>query len=111
MHPTFKLTGTVTGRLSCSDPNLQQVPRDAKIRSLITAPLGWTFVEADYSQVELRVAAMLSGDKTMIETFNNNSLDIHTRTAQVISGKTEITKEERKKAKSHQFRFFIWNGS
>ncbi|WP_461366008.1 DNA polymerase, partial [Candidatus Darwinibacter acetoxidans] len=81
MHPNFRLTGTVTGRLSCSEPNLQQVPRDPKIRSLITAPPGWTFVEADYSQIELRVAAMLSGDPMMIDIFNREDGDIHTTTA------------------------------
>ena len=102
LHPNFKLHGTVTGRLSCSDPNLQQVPRDKKIRTLIGAPLGWKFLECDYSQVELRIAAMISGDRTMIEIFNTPGADIHSKTASLITGKAQqdITKEERKKAKA-----------
>lgn len=111
MHPNFRLTGTVTGRLSCSEPNLQQVPRDPKIRSLITAPPGWTFVEADYSQVELRVAAMLSGDPMMIDIFNREDGDIHTTTAIAVSGKREVTKEERKKAKAINFGFLYGMGA
>lgn len=111
MHPNFRLTGTVTGRLSCSEPNLQQVPRDPKIRSLITAPPGWTFVEADYSQIELRVAAMLSGDPMMIDIFNREDGDIHTTTAIAVSGKREVTKEERKKAKAINFGFLYGMGA
>ena len=110
MHPNFKLHGTVTGRLSCSDPNLQQVPRDKAIRTLIGAPKGWRFLECDYSQVELRIAAMISGDKTMLEIFNNASEDIHRKTAQVLTGKSEVTKEERKKAKAVNFGFLYGMG-
>lgn len=96
---------------SCSEPNLQQVPRDPKIRSLITAPPGWTFVEADYSQIELRVAAMLSGDPTMTEIFNTEGADIHTTTAKAVSGKAEVTKDERKKAKAVNFGFLYGMGA
>jgi uracil-DNA glycosylase family 4 len=70
LHPSFKLTGTVTGRLSCENPNLQQVPRDRLIRNLIIAPPGWVLIEADLSQIELRIAAELSGDRALIEAFN-----------------------------------------
>lgn len=92
---------------SCSDPNLQQVPREKSIRTLIGAPKGWKFLECDYSQVELRIAAMASGDPTMLEIFNNASLDIHRRTASLITGKpeAEVTKDERKKAKACNFGF------
>lgn len=69
IHPSFKLTGTVTGRLSCEHPNLQQVPRDPTIRSLVIAPPGWTLIEADLSQIELRIAAELSGERALIEAF------------------------------------------
>jgi DNA polymerase-1 len=116
LHPTFKLHGTVTGRLSCEDPNLQQVPRDPKIRSLVTAPPGYTFVEADFSQVELRIAAMLSGDPIMRESFLTG-VDVHTRTAQAISGKDLSTmegfdaKEWRKKAKAINFGFLYGMGT
>lgn len=80
LHPSFKLHGTVTGRLSCENPNLQQVPRDPRIRTLISAPDGWTLIECDLSQIELRVAAELSGDRAMIEAFING-VDIHWLTA------------------------------
>ena len=79
LHPSFKLHGTVTGRLSCSDPNLQQVPRDPRIRQLITAPPGWVLVEADLSQIELRIAAELSGDNGLLDCFNQD-IDVHWRT-------------------------------
>lgn len=69
LHPNFKLTGTVTGRLSCVNPNLQQVPRDKAIRSLVTAPPGYKLVEADLSQVELRIAAEMSGDPELTNAF------------------------------------------
>jgi DNA polymerase-1 len=80
LHPSFKIHGTVTGRLSCEHPNLQQVPRDKRIRSLITAPVGWTLVEADLSQIELRVAAELSQDPALLHAFNNG-IDVHWLTA------------------------------
>lgn len=107
MHPNFKLHGTVTGRISCSDPNLQQVPRDKRIRTLIGAPPGRTFLECDYSQVELRIAAMISGDPTMLSIFNDPNGDIHRTTASVVTGKPpeEISKDERKKAKAVNFGF------
>jgi len=112
MHPTFKLHGTVTGRLSCTDPNLQQVPRDPTIRALITAPPGWVLVEADYSQVELRVAAILSRDKTMRRVFQTGG-DIHTTTAMTITGLPEeqVTKEMRKRAKAVNFGFVYGMGA
>lgn len=80
LHPSFKLHGTVTGRLSCENPNLQQVPRDKRIRTLISAPEGWTLVECDLSQIELRVAAELSGDRAMIHAFTHD-IDVHWLTA------------------------------
>lgn len=80
LHPSFKIHGTVTGRPSCEHPNLQQVPRDSRIRSLVCAPPGWVSVEADLSQVELRIAAELSGDERMLETFITGK-DIHWQTA------------------------------
>ncbi len=104
LHPTFQLHRTVTGRLSCKDPNLQQVPRDKRVRSLIGAPEGWTFIEADYSQVELRVAAMISGDREMKRVFQTGQ-DIHTNTAQLLTGKANPEKEERKSAKAVNFGF------
>ena len=115
LHPSFKLNGTVTGRPSCADPNLQQVPREKRIRSLITAPEGWVLVEGDLSQAELKVAAMLSGDRAMKLAFQTGQ-DIHAKTAGLISGKDpkKMTKEElkdwRKKAKPVNFGFLYGMG-
>src|SRR4051794_25862730 len=80
IHPVFKLHGTVTGRLSCEHPNLQQVPRDPRIRSLITAPKGWTLMEMDLSQIELRIAAELADEHNMLQTFHTG-MDPHWMTA------------------------------
>ena len=102
LHPTFNLHGAVTGRLSCRKPNLQQVPRKSVIRSLFSAPKGWSFVEADYSQVELRIVASLSKDPEMMKVFLTKG-DIHTTTAQLISGEESGEKEWRKKAKAVNF--------
>src|SRR5690606_33465551 len=76
LHPSFKLHGTVTGRLSCEHPNLQQVPRDPRIRSLISAEEGWTLIQCDLSQAELRIAAELARERNMIHAFVNG-IDVH----------------------------------
>lgn len=80
LHPSFKLHGTVTGRPSCENPNLQQVPRDPRIRSLISAYPGWTLVEFDLSQIELRIAAELANELTMLNVFATGG-DAHWLTA------------------------------
>jgi len=80
LHPSFKLHGTVTGRLSCERPNLQQVPRDPRIRTLITAEPGWTLVECDLSQIELRIVAEVSRDPALVHAFSTG-IDVHWLTA------------------------------
>lgn len=80
LHPSFKLIGTVTGRLSCERPNLQQVPRDPRIRTLLIAPDGWELIEADLSQIELRIAAELADEHNMLLAFNTG-VDVHWLTA------------------------------
>jgi len=110
IYPSFKIHGTVTGRPSCVDPNLQQVPRESTIRSLINAPHGWVFAEADHSQVELRVTAMMSGDRAMKFIYQTGG-DIHTETAKVVTSKNEVTKDERKKAKAVNFGFIYGMGA
>jgi len=112
LHPNFLLHGTVTGRLSCRNPNLQQVPRDPFLRSLVTAPPGWTMVEADYSQIELRIAAMISGDVTMKRAYQTGQ-DIHRLTASTVMGvpMEEVTKDQRKKAKAVNFGFLYGMGA
>lgn len=79
LHPSFKIHGTVTGRLSCENPNLQQVPRDPLIRSLICAPPDWELVESDLSQIELRIAAELAGEQNMLRAFQTGE-DVHWKT-------------------------------
>jgi DNA polymerase-1 len=121
IHTTFKLHGTTTGRLSSGKENdgekisakkqvrgvnLQQVPRDKFIRGLFGAQPGWYFVEFDYSQIELRVAAFLANEPTMKYLYQTGQ-DIHMTMAMQMTGKPAhlVTKEERKKAKSVNFGF------
>jgi len=80
LHPSFKLIGTVTGRASCEHPNLQQVPRDSLIRSLIDAALGWCLFDMDLSQIEMRISAELSGDQVLLGIFERDE-DVHWMTA------------------------------
>lgn len=111
IHPTYKLFGTVTGRLSCSNPNLQQVPRDPFIRGILGARPGWSLVVADYSQVELRIAAMMANEPTMLGQFARGE-DIHLARAMSMTGKAaaDITKEERKHAKPVSFGYLYGMG-
>jgi uracil-DNA glycosylase family 4 len=103
LHTFYKLFGTVTGRLS---GDMQQVPRDSFIRSVIGAPKGWRFIQADYSQVELRIAAHISRERRMLRSFATGE-DLHLVTAMSLTGKSaeQVTKEERKLAKSVNFGF------
>ena len=114
LFPNFKLHGTVTGRTSCTDPNLQQVPRDPIIRNLVGAPEGWSVVEIDYSQAELRIAAIMSGDETMKRIYQTVGV-IHTHAYEMITGEKVwddkyIKKEQRKKAKGVNFGFVYGMG-
>lgn len=111
IHPTFKVHGTVTGRPACEEPNLQQVPRDVSIRSIIDAPKGWCLVEADLSQAELRIAAEMSQDREL-RTCYLTGVDVHKRTVESIFGidPKVMTKEERKKGKAINFGFVYGMG-
>lgn len=108
LHTTFKQLGAVTGRLSSENPNLQNIPTKGEyaleIRRAFTAPAGWVILAADYSQIELRVAAAMSGDEKMIQTFKRGE-DIHTRTAAEIFKipLDKVTKEQRREAKTLNF--------
>lgn len=108
IHTSFNQTITATGRLSSSDPNLQNIPvRDddgKEIRRCFIPEEGCLFFSADYSQIELRIMAHLSGDKNMIASFNGGH-DIHAATAARIWHKRieEVTADERKKAKQANF--------
>ena len=87
---------------NCQNPNLQQVPREKDVRGMFDAPKGRLFFEADYSQLELRIAAEYSHDPVMLDIYKNNG-DIHTTTAKLMTGGREPTKEERSKAKAVNF--------
>lgn len=108
IHTTFNQTVTATGRLSSSDPNLQNIPirgEDGKeIRKAFVPEEGCLFFSADYSQIELRVMAHLSGDKNMIGAFSEGD-DIHASTAAKIYKKSieDVTRDERTKAKRANF--------
>lgn len=104
MHPSFNLTNVVSGRTSCSNPNFQQVPRNKTVRGLFHAPEGRCFFEADYSQLELRIAADYANDPTMLKIYAEGG-DIHTATAKLMTNGREPTKEERGKAKAVNFGF------
>jgi DNA polymerase-1 len=87
VHTSYNQTVTATGRLSSSDPNLQNIPARAeegnRIRQAFVPQKGWSIVSADYSQIELRILAHLSQDETLIQAFQNDE-DIHARTASEI---------------------------
>ena len=102
MHPSFNPTGTVTGRRSCDEPNLQQVPREYALRTCIGAPPGWRFLQVDYSTVEVRIAAWFAQEERMLAIFADDSQDIYRYTASLIYGipETEVTKPFRQKAKA-----------
>ena len=108
IHTSFNQTVTATGRLSSSNPNLQNIPirnEDGKeIRKAFIPEDGCEFFSADYSQIELRIMAHLSGDKNMIEAFREGD-DIHAATAAKIYkiGVEEVTREQRSKAKTANF--------
>lgn len=96
--------GTATGRLSCSNYNLQQVPHDKAFRECFIPEVGNVFVISDYSQMQIRIAAEISGDREMIEAYNRGD-DLHSLTAALISGQTieSITKDQRSAAKALNF--------
>ena len=108
IHTSFNQTVTATGRLSSSNPNLQNIPiRDAEgreIRRAFVASPGCRFFSADYSQIELRIMAHASGDVNMIEAFNSGA-DVHTATAAKIFKVPfeEVTSDMRRKAKTANF--------
>lgn len=94
VHAGFKINGTVTGRLSCVEPNLQNIPRDttaADIKRMFIPPPGFLLLEVDYSQAELRIIAEVSGDIAMIEIFKKN-YNIHVATACKMKTDKKLTK-------------------
>jgi DNA polymerase-1 len=108
LHAQFLQAGTTTGRMGCENPNLQNIPNKTElgraIRNAFVATKGFQFVAFDYSQIELRIAAFLSGDQKLIEIFKNGE-DVHTAVASEVFGvpPEKVTPDMRRKAKVINF--------
>jgi DNA polymerase-1 len=108
VHTSYNQTGSVTGRIASSDPNLQNIPirtdLGRQVRKAFIAAPGLTLISVDYSQVELRIAAHMADDQAMLQTFRSGQ-DIHTATAAAVFGVplAEVTSEQRRHAKGINF--------
>ena len=102
IYASWRQLRAATGRMACDHPNLQNIPRSGPLRSYIRAPERRVFVIANYSQIELRIAAKISGDKEMLSAYIEGR-DFHTLTAQSLTGKEEVRRDERKLAKAVNF--------
>jgi DNA polymerase-1 len=108
VHTSYSQTGTVTGRVSSNNPNLQNIPTRTeigrKVRNGFIARSGWGLLSVDYSQIELRVVANMAGDEAMLDAFRNGQ-DIHATTAAAIYSipLDQVTKEMRRHAKAINF--------
>ena len=104
LHPMYMQIGAFSGRMSCGRPNIQQIPRDKAFRECFIAPEGKRFIIADYSQIELRVMAQITGDKRMVEAYRNGE-DLHALTASLVLEKPmeEVLPTERQAAKAINF--------
>jgi len=112
IHASYSQIGASSGRMSCHNPNMQQMPRDKKFRKLFIPEAGNCFIIADYSQVELRIAAEISKDTRMINAYANNE-DLHKLTAALITNTpiNDITKNQRQAAKAVNFGLVFGMGS
>lgn len=104
IHTNYNQLGSKAGRFTAKEPNIQQMPRDSKIRSCFVAPPNHKLVIADYSQFQIRIGAEISEDTTLIEAIEND-MDLHTLTASLILGKPldAVTKQDRQIAKTVNF--------
>jgi DNA polymerase I-like protein with 3'-5' exonuclease and polymerase domains len=112
IRASYLQMGADTGRMSCMGPNLMQIPRDNSFRRCVKAPEGWVLVDADFAQMELRLAAAEAQDQLMIRAFQEDK-DLHTLTAMQIYGvgEEEVTKEQRQIAKSANFGLLFGSGA
>ena len=112
IRANYRQLGTDTGRVSCAEPNLQQVKRDKEYRQGFVASPGHLLVIADYSQLELRIAAECSGEERMSQAYQEGA-DLHTRTAALMNGIDEegVTKEQRRDAKTYNFGALFGSGA
>ena len=104
LHPKYGQITAWSGRMSCYAPNVQQIPRNPEFRSCFTAPTGRKLIIADYSQIELRVAAQITKDERMLTAYRNGE-DLHLLTASLVLNKErkDVSKEERQAAKAVNF--------
>jgi DNA polymerase-1 len=102
IYADWRQIGAKTGRMASADPNLQNLPRGPAYRQCFRAGPGRVLVKADYSQIEVRIVAKVANETQMIEAYRRGD-DLHTLTARRITGKTEVTKEERQLAKPVNF--------
>lgn len=104
IHPEYSQIGSATGRITCSNSNIQGVPKKKSVRSLFIAPPEKSLIIADYNQIELRIIAEVSGDKKMIDAYKN-SIDLHTLTASLLLEKPieDVIADERNAAKAINF--------
>jgi DNA polymerase-1 len=98
----WRQVGANSGRMACSAPNLQNLPRQACYRRCLAAPPGRVLVKADYSQIELRIAAKAAGEQNMIDAYRRGD-DLHTLTARAVLGKRDVDKADRQLAKAVNF--------
>jgi DNA polymerase I-like protein with 3'-5' exonuclease and polymerase domains len=102
VYAGWRQLGANSGRMACAAPNLQNLPRDARYRRCFVAPPGRVLVKADYSQIELRIAAKVANEPAMIAAYRRGD-DLHALTARVVLGKPDVDKSDRQLAKSVNF--------
>jgi DNA polymerase I-like protein with 3'-5' exonuclease and polymerase domains len=102
VYAGWQQIGADSGRMACKKPNLQNLPRDRRYRRCFVAPPGRVLVKADYSQIELRIAAKMSGDRAMLDAYAAG-LDLHALTARHVLGVSEVNREQRQLAKAINF--------
>jgi DNA polymerase-1 len=108
IYGSWHQIGARTGRMTCSGPNLQNLPPE--VRKHVRVPEGKTLIKADYSQAELRIAAKVSGDEVMLEAYRNGE-DLHVVTARGLFGRENVSEEERKLAKAINFGLLYGQGA
>lgn len=104
VHASYNQLGTDTGRMSCDKPNMQNIPRDPRYRACFVPPPGRKFVKADYSQIELRIAAQYSGDEVMLDAYRRG-IDLHNNLGAAIYSVVleQVDRDQRQMAKSANF--------
>ena len=112
LHPHYGQISAWSGRMSCKNPNVQQIPRDTAFRECFDTPLGRKLIIADYSQIELRVAAQISKDARMIAAYQKDE-DLHLLTASLVLNKRveQVSKQERQAAKAVNFGLIFGMGA